>query len=71
MTAAETLAAFTSALRWEAVAPGVREQIKAHLLDTLGVIYAGVRTSEAQSLQRLHARWAGNPEASASISVRP
>lgn len=42
MTAAETLAAFTAALRWEDVPAHLQAKVKDHVLDTLGVMCAGV-----------------------------
>lgn len=42
MTAAETLAAFTATLRWEDVPAPLQAKVKDHVLDTLGVMCAGV-----------------------------
>ncbi|WP_244472042.1 MmgE/PrpD family protein [Prosthecomicrobium hirschii] len=40
------LAAFASALRWDAVPAGVAAKVKVHLLDTLGAALAGTRSQE-------------------------
>ena len=42
MTVSETLAAFTAALRWEDVPAPLQAKVKDHVLDTLGVMCAGV-----------------------------
>lgn len=62
MTATETLAEFVANLRWSDVPQHVQTQLKTHLLDTLGVIGAGVRTTEASGVRHAFERWAGVEE---------
>lgn len=63
MTAVETLATFSAGLRWDAVDAAVRAQVKEHLLDTLGVICAGVESPEGRAAQRVVERWGGTEQA--------
>lgn len=63
MTAVETLAVFAAGLQWDAVDASVRAQVKLHLLDTLGVMCAGVETSEARAAQTAVGRWGGSEQA--------
>jgi 2-methylcitrate dehydratase PrpD len=63
VTATETLAAFAADLRWTDVPLQVRAQLKLHVLDTLGVICAGVPAPEAGRVRGLFERWGGCEEA--------
>ncbi|MBC5810696.1 MAG: MmgE/PrpD family protein [Candidatus Eremiobacteraeota bacterium] len=63
MTAAETLGEFVAGLRWDALEPKLQEKVRAHVLDTLGVMCAGVGTAEAASAQAAVRRWGGAEEA--------
>ena len=65
MSATETLAAFIANLRWSDVPRNVQTQLKTHVLDTVGVICAGVHTTEASGVRRALERWAGLEEGTA------
>lgn len=65
MTAGERLAAFIAQLRWSDVPQRIQTQLKTHVLDTVGVICAGVRTEEASAVRRALQKWGGSEEATA------
>jgi 2-methylcitrate dehydratase PrpD len=64
MNAAEKLGDFVAGLRWSDVPAPLREKVKAHVLDTLGVICAGVGTAEARAAQSVVRHSGGIEEAS-------
>lgn len=63
MIAAEALGRFAAGLRWEDVPARVQAQVKLHVLDTLGVICAGVRVAESAAARAPFERWGGAEEA--------
>ena len=56
------LARWAAELRWEDVDPALQAKVKAHVLDTLGVMCAGVDTPFGESVQRTVRAWGGVPE---------
>jgi 2-methylcitrate dehydratase PrpD len=63
VTAAEALGAFIARLRWENVPARVQAQVKLHVLDTLGVICAGVHAPETIAARTPFERWGGAEDA--------
>ena len=64
MSATETLGEFVATLRWNDVDPSLCAKVKAHVLDTLGVMCAGVGTPEGRAAEEVVRRWGGIEEAS-------
>jgi 2-methylcitrate dehydratase PrpD len=63
MSAAAALGEFVAALRWSDVDSSLHRKIKAHVLDTLGVMCAGVATAEADAMGTVVRHWGGIEEA--------
>ena len=57
MTPARQLARFVAGIRWQAVPGEVREKLLDHVLDTLGVICAGVGTPEGEACAEVARGW--------------
>lgn len=64
-SAGERLAAFASTLEWENLPPALRAQLKLHVLDTIGVMFAGLDTPEGRAAQAAAAGWGSGDEATA------
>jgi len=63
MSAAAALGEFVTRLHWSDVDSSLRAKVKAHVLDTLGVMCAGVATAEAGAAGAVVRRWGGAEEA--------
>src|SRR5688500_19000051 len=63
MSLASQLGAFAADLRFELVPAAVRTQLRHHLLDSLGVICAGLSASESRSVRRFLEARPGRGEA--------
>jgi len=62
-SASEALGEFVAGLKWSDVDPSLQAKVKAHVLDTLGVMCAGVGTAESVAVEAAVRRWGGIEEA--------
>ena len=63
MTASAVLGDFIAALDVDAVEQALIAKVKDHLLDTIGVICAGLADPQAREVSGVVQRWGGHPEA--------
>ncbi len=63
MSAGDVLGDFVAGLRWSDVDPPLQRKVKAHVLDTLGVMCAGIGTAEAGAAETVVRHWGGVEEA--------
>ncbi len=62
MSSGERLARWAADLQWEALGPELQDKVRSHVLDTLGVMYAGLATPHGLAAQRVVRAWGGAAE---------
>jgi 2-methylcitrate dehydratase PrpD len=63
MTATMAFGAFSESTQWSRLPEVLRTKVKLHILDTIGVMCAGVEEPAAHRLQAVIRRWGGAPDA--------
>ena len=58
----ERLGRWAAGVRWEALGPDLQAKVKHHVLDTLGVMCAGLETPHGLAAQRAVRAWGGSAE---------
>lgn len=68
MTHEERLTQHVTGLQWEDMPSDARDAVSTLLIDTAGVILAGLKSRECQNLLARHVAWGGTPESSVAGS---
>ncbi|MCY4137459.1 MAG: MmgE/PrpD family protein, partial [Rhodobacteraceae bacterium] len=70
MTHEERLARHAAGLQWDDIPGEAREAVSTLLIDTAGVILAGLKSEECRNLLARHVAWGGAEESSVAGSPR-
>lgn len=62
MSGGERLARWAAGVRWEDLTRNLRDKATSHVLDTLGVMFAGLETPHGLAVQRAVRGWGGTPQ---------
>ena len=68
MNIEERLAGYVAALKWEEIPSPTRDAVSKMLIDTVGVILAGLKSKECQNLLDMYISWGGSEDSSVAGS---
>jgi len=68
MTLEDRLTQYVAALKWEEIPSPTRDAVSKMLIDTVGVILAGLKSKECQNLLDMYISWGGSEDSSVAGS---